>query len=140
MDTNLLVYANDRSAKDKQTRAIDVIQHLMRAQNGMLSIQVLQEYANVALTKLSQDPAVVLRQLRLLESLKVITPTTEMLRRGIEICISYRVGFWDAGIIAAAEAGESDVILSEDLNAGQYYAGIEVVNPFLDDFDLSLFL
>ena len=87
MDTNLLVYANDRSAKDKQTRAIDVIQHLMRAQNGMLSIQVLQEYANVALTKLSQDPAVVLRQLRLLESLKVITPTTEMLRRGIEICI-----------------------------------------------------
>jgi len=140
IDTNLLVYANDQREIDKQSRAIEVIQQLMRAQNGMLSIQVLQEYANVAIKKLRQESAVVLRQLKLLESLRVISPNPAMVRRSIEICVSYQVGFWNAGIIAAAESGDADLILSEDLNAGQFYAGIEIINPFSNDFDLTLYI
>jgi len=140
IDSNVVVYANDRNAGHKQTRAIDVIRQLMCAQNGSLSIQVLQEYANVALIKLKQEAEVVLRQLKLLESLTVIAPTPKMVRRSVEIRNVYHIAFWDAAIIGAAEMGECDAILSEDLNTGQYYSGIEVVNPFASSSDVSEFI
>jgi len=136
IDSNLIVYANDRRARKKQARAIETVSRLMCGQNGVVSIQVLQEYANVALTKLKQDVNVVLRQVRLLESMRTVIPTPDLVRRQIEIRETYRISFWDAGIIAAAEEARCDVVLSEDLNEGQFYAGTPVVNPFSVGFDL----
>lgn len=137
IDSNIVIYANDRNAEDKHIKAIETVARCMKAQNGVLSIQVLQEYANIALNKLQQDAAVVLRQLKLLETFKVVTPSPKMVRRSVEIRNSYHIAFWDAGIVAAAETADCDLILSEDLNTGQYYAGVEVINPFGPDFDIS---
>ena len=138
IDSNIVVYANDARETGKQTQAIEVIIACMKAKNGVVSIQVLQEYANIALKKLQQPSPIVLRQLKLLEALRVITPSPKAVRRSVEISQSYKISFWDAGIVAAAEEGDCEVIFSEDLNPGQYYAGIEVVDPFKPDFDLSL--
>ena len=135
IDSNLLVYANDRNAGEKQNRAIEVIGMCMKAGNGVISIQVLQEYANIALTKLMQDAAVVLRQLTLLEVFRIIAPSSAMVRRMIEIRSAYRISFWDSGIVAAAETAGCNGILSEDLNTGQFYAGVKVTNPFAPGFD-----
>lgn len=135
IDTNLVVYANDRRDPKKQSRALEVLKQLMTTGKGVLSTQVLQEYANTALTKLEQAPPVVIRQVKLLECLTVVAPSPASVRRAVEVRSTYRIGFWDAAIVAAAEAAECDVILSEDLNAGQYYAGIQVVNPFSKEFD-----
>lgn len=136
IDSNVLIYANDRNAGEKQNRAIEVVQKCMRGKSGVLSIQVLQEYANIALLKLMQDDAVVLRQLKLLEAFNVIAPSPAMVRRGVEIRNLYRISFWDANIVAAAETAECDYILSEDLNTGQYYAGVKVMDPFAPGFEL----
>lgn len=133
IDTNIIVCANDMRDEVKQLRAIKVVQDLIRHQAGALSTQVLQEYASVALTKLKQDSDVVLRQLKLLEHLILGPLTGRTTRRAVEISVGYRISFWDANIVAAAEFAECDSILSEDLNPGQFYAGIEVVNPFTDD-------
>lgn len=130
IDSNILVYANDQNAGNKQIRAIEVVKSCMKLQNGVISIQVLQEYANIASRKLGQDITVVLRQLKLFEILRIIVPSPKMVRHTVEIQHSYKVSFWDAGIIAAAEESNSDCILSEDLNPGQFYAGVEVINPF----------
>ncbi|MFW5640107.1 MAG: PIN domain-containing protein [Thermodesulfobacteriota bacterium] len=135
IDSNILVYANDRNAGEKQDRAIEVIGRCMKAGNGVISIQVLQEYANIALTKLMQDAAVVLRQLALLDVFRIIAPSSAMVRRMVEIRSAYRISFWNAGIVAAAETAGCDCILSEDLNPGQFYAGVKVVNPLAPDFD-----
>jgi predicted nucleic acid-binding protein len=137
VDTNVVIYANDRTAGAKQARAIELITSLMRGQNGVLSVQVLQEYANTALGKLGQEASVVLRQLRHLERLRVVAPSPAMVRRAVEIRNSYQIGFWDASIIAAAESADCTVILSEDLSSGQFYAGIEVANPFTPGFELA---
>lgn len=94
IDSNIIIYANDLNGREKQARAIDVIQKCMRAKNGVLSIQVLQEYANIALTKLMQDSAVVLRQLRLLDAFKIVAPSPAMVRRRVEIRNSYRLSFF----------------------------------------------
>jgi predicted nucleic acid-binding protein len=42
----------------------------------------------------------------------------------------YKVSFWDALILQAAETAGVDVVLSEDLSAGQKYGSFRVVNPF----------
>ncbi len=134
IDTNIIVYANDRKAKEKQVRCIDVVSSLMRIRQGVVSIQVLQEYACTALQKLHQSTEVVLRQIKLLESFEVVLPEPQTVIRAVEIQCRSQISFWDASIVAAAEYAKCHAILSEDLNEGQYYAGIPVINPLKDGF------
>ncbi len=136
IDSNIIVYANDGAAGDKQERAIDIAARLIREGCGTISVQVMQEYANVALSKLKQEPDVVLRQLRILETLPTVLPSASLVRRQVEIRQAYGISFWDAGIVAAAEEGRCDAILSEDLNDRQFYAGVRVFNPFQPGFAL----
>lgn len=130
IDTNLIVYANDCRDPQKQQKAIELIKELMGAGLGVISSQVLQEYANTALTKLHQNHTVVLRQLNLLESFEVVLLKPVSVRRAIEIKSSYSISFWDSCIISAAEAAGCDSIYSEDLSSGQYYSGMKLINPF----------
>ncbi len=129
IDTNILIYANDTRERDKQAKAIAVISALLKEGRGVVSTQVLQEYACVALRKLGQRPEVVIRQLRLLERLEIIRQSPGMIRRAVEISQTYRIGFWDACIVANAENADCAVIYSEDLNTGQFYSGLRVENP-----------
>ena len=116
IDTNLLIYANDDRESAKQDIAIHCISEVLHTGNGVLSTQVLQEYASVALNKLNQSQDVVLRQLVLLETLETVLITPALIRRGIEIKTAYSVSFWDSIIISAAEQAHCDTILSEDFN------------------------
>ncbi len=131
IDTNLIVYANDRRDPQKQQRAIQLVAELMENGLGVISSQVLQEYANTALSKLHQDHATILRQLTLLESFEVVLMQPVLIRHALDIKKSYSISFWDSCIISAAESVDCDSIYSEDLNAGQYYSGIKLMNPFL---------
>ena len=45
--------------------------------------------------------------------------------------IRYRLSYWDAAITVAARRLGCDILYSEDLNHGQDYDGVKVVNPFL---------
>ncbi|MDX8413884.1 MAG: PIN domain-containing protein [Mariprofundales bacterium] len=130
IDTNIIVYANDMRDEEKQAKALNVIAECMRSKTGVISTQVLQEYAHVALTKLHQREDVILRQLILLEELQVIQQSPALIRRAIEVKIAYKIGFWDACIIAAAEHAKCTAILSEDMNSGQFYSGIVMQSPF----------
>lgn len=130
LDTNIVVYANDKRDKYKQDKALELITGLMKANRGTISTQVLQEYTFVALRKLEQKHEIILRQLKLLESFEVVKQSPEMIRRAVEIMDSYKIGFWDSCIISNAEYANCTVIYSEDLNAGQYYSGIRIKNPF----------
>ncbi|MCF7915862.1 MAG: PIN domain-containing protein [Spirochaetaceae bacterium] len=130
IDTNVLIYANDRRDPGKQKKAIRLLSHLMKTGEGVISTQVLQEYANVALTKLGQREEVVLRQLHLLEKMEVVRQSTSMIRRAVEIKKMYHINFWDAFIVSNAESAQCDLIYSEDLNTGQFFSGIRIENPF----------
>ncbi len=130
LDTNLVVYANDTREPAKEAIARERIARAMSERNGVVSTQVMQEYAVVALRKLHQDPDVVLRVILLLESHEVIVMTPALIRRGLEIQARYQIDYWDASILAAAESANCSLLLSEDLNPGQLYAGVRVENPF----------
>ena len=130
IDSNVIVYANDARDPQKQQVALSVVGDAIRSGTGVISTQVLQEYANVALGKLAQRQDVVLRQLALLERLQVVSQTPVLVRRAVELRGLYGISFWDASIVAAAESRDCHKIFSEDLNAGQFYGGVSVVNPF----------
>jgi predicted nucleic acid-binding protein len=132
IDSNVVVYANDGRNPAKQKRALAVIGQALRSGNGVISTQVLQEYANVALGKLGQRQDVVLHQLALLARLQVVAQTAALVRRAVELHGIYGISFWDAAVVAAAESSGCDRILSEDLNAGQFYGGVQVANPFAE--------
>ncbi|GAB6088486.1 PIN domain-containing protein [Spirochaeta dissipatitropha] len=134
IDTNILIYANDQRDPVKQKTAAHLISRLMISGEGVLSTQVLQEYANVALTKLGQNEEVVLRQLHLLEQMEVVRQTPSMIRRAVEIKKTYNINFWDACIVSNAEYAQCDTIYSEDLNTGQYYSGISIRNSLTESW------
>ena len=130
IDTNIVVYANDKRDPVKQKTAATLISTLMDSGEGVISTQVLQEYAAIALQKLHQRHDVVIRTLAILEQLEVIQQNPDMIRKAVELKTLYHINFWDACIISNAEAAGCSTIFSEYLNSGQFYSGIVVVNPF----------
>jgi len=130
IDTNIIVYANDARDAAKQKRAVEIVAAHIRGRSGVISTQVLQEYAAVALTKLQKSTEEVLRQLVLLETMEVVQLSPSLVRRAIELHGLYQLSFWDACILAAAESANCDRLLSEDLATGQFYSGVRVINPF----------
>ena len=133
VDSNVLVYAHDGDAGEKQRRAADQLRVLWKSGLGRLSTQVLQEfYVNVA-QKIKRPLARGLAR-ELVRNYGVwvefaITPSTVV--RASEISEAWKLAFWDGMIVAAAEQNAAEQLLSEDFNPGQVIAGIRVVNPFL---------
>ncbi len=98
----------------------------------LISPQVLGEFASTMLhratPKKTEDE--VKRLLDLLAPIPLVVPDTEMVRRAVEAHAAYGIHFYDGMIVAAAERAGAEKIWSEDLNAGQKYFGVTVVNPF----------
>ncbi|MBN1408848.1 MAG: PIN domain-containing protein [Calditrichaceae bacterium] len=129
LDTNIIIYANDSRDKMKQKKSIAAIKLLMKNGSGIISTQVLQEYAFVAINKIGQPYNAVLRQMKLLEAFEIINQSPDQIRRAVEIMHLYKINFWDACIISNAEQANCSIIYSEDFNTGQFYSGIQIVNP-----------
>jgi predicted nucleic acid-binding protein len=56
--------------------------------------------------------------------------TLAVLDDALDVKARFQLSYWDAAIIAAARASGCTEVLSEDLNDGQDYGGVRVVNPF----------
>ena len=133
VDTNILLYAYDRQAGVKRDCSIERLQLLWDDHSGALSVQVLQEfYVNVT-RKLAAPQAVsVAREVVAAYGEWVRTPTTpDTVTRASHIAELAQISFWDAMIVASAEAAGAERIYTEALNAGQRIVGILVVNPFV---------
>lgn len=132
VDTNVLIYAYDNQAGAKQRRAQQRLSALWDSGAGVLSVQVLQEFFNNATRKL-RDPLALAKArevVRLYREWVVVPATPEQVLAATELMESYRLSFWDSMIVAAAEAADAVVLLSEDLSHGQTIAGLRVENPF----------
>jgi predicted nucleic acid-binding protein len=57
--------------------------------------------------------------------------TVAVLQAALALKDRFQTSYWDAAILAAAKAAGCQEVLSEDLNHGQDYDGVIVVNPFL---------
>jgi predicted nucleic acid-binding protein len=55
-----------------------------------------------------------------------------LIKVAILLSAHYKISYWDAAIVAAAEALGATTLYSEDLNHGQSYGSVRVENPFRD--------
>jgi predicted nucleic acid-binding protein len=129
LDTNILVYAVDKRDPMKYERAIVAVEQCIGDGSGVISTQVLQEFASVALSKLHQRVDVVLAELSALESLEVVQLTPVLIRRALEFHALHAINFWDAAILATAEAARCTRLWSEDSAPGSIYGLLRVENP-----------
>jgi predicted nucleic acid-binding protein len=133
VDTNILIYAHDRSAGVKHERARQLVERLWTTGQGVLSTQVLQELC-VNLRRKVARPLPVEEVRPLIQDYLsweiVINPPVSVIQ-ALEIEVRYKTSFWDALVLQAAESCGAAILYSEDLAAGQKYGTIRVVNPLL---------
>jgi len=130
IDTNVLVYADAGDEPAKQATAIGLISELRRASSGVVSTQVLQEYANVALRKLRLPPALVRDRLRFYGGFDVVPTSPDMIQQALDLHIAHGMAFYDALIVQAAMSSGCRRLWSEDLQAGRIVGGLTIANPF----------
>lgn len=131
LDTNILLYACSGAPADaeKKATATDLI---LNTQFG-LSSQVLQEFIANALRK----PALGITEFGIDATLELATHAPvqpvdlELVMHSVSLRRRFQISHWDATIIAAAQALGCQTLYSEDMNHGQEFEGVRVVNPFL---------
>ena len=60
----------------------------------------------------------------------LVETSVALAQQAFEIKTRYGIRYWDAAIIAAALELGCKTVYSEDMNDGQDYGGVRVVNPF----------
>jgi predicted nucleic acid-binding protein len=130
LDTNVLVYAVSRAADDVAKRNIAL--ELIETRSVGLSGQILQEFFVVVTKKtrrvLSADDA--LDWIESFEDFPIVPIDASLVRRGAELSARYQISYWDGAVVAAAQALQAATLYTEDLNHGQLYGDVRVVNPF----------
>jgi predicted nucleic acid-binding protein len=132
LDTNVLVYAASDKAVDQQKAG--VARDLLRRDPDQfaISLQVLQEFyvAARAPRKLALGHPEALAFCSQWRAFTVLEPTLQLFEAALQLCDRYRIGYYDAAILAAAKQLGCTKVYSEDLNDGQDYDGVRVANPF----------
>lgn len=132
VDTNVLIYAHDISAGAKYARARELLGQLWDSAEGCLSIQVLQEfYVNVT-RKVARPltPEAAAQIIADLSVWQVHRPGVDDVLDAIGLQGRYQLSFWDAMVISSAIQLGCQTVWSEDLNPGQAYDQVTVLNPF----------
>lgn len=130
LDTNVIVYAVDTAApafKRERARAV------LREGRFALSTQVLQEFYITVTRKLETplSPRSAARWVEQLSRAKCVAVDVSLVKLAITHSERFRISYWDAAILAAAEMLGVERVLTEDLNHGQRYAAMRVENPFV---------
>ncbi len=132
VDTNVFVYAFDRSSGETGEKARVLVRGLWEAGRGCLSLQVLQELYVTLTRKVARPlaPEVASRLVEDLSAWPCHEPSRGDVLDAIALARKARVSLWDALILQSARQSGCGVLWSEDLNAGQKLAGVVVRNPF----------
>ncbi len=135
LDTNILVYAYDQHEPHKQRKAQELITDGIEKENLLISVQVLGEFFNVVTRHIPQPmtPDEAQEIIAAISILPVQEIDLTMVNRAIGTHKTYRISYWDALIVTAAERAGCTLILSEDLSDGQAYHNMVVRNPFTEE-------
>ncbi|HEY9141510.1 MAG TPA: PIN domain-containing protein [Bryobacteraceae bacterium] len=132
VDTNVLVYAFDKSGSPKKRAAQRLMNELMDQDLLRVSTQVLQELF-VTLTRKVSRPCSIKEALAVLEDLTawpLMVVDYAAVRAAAGLADQAKLSFWDALVVVAAARAGSTVLYTEDMNDGQEILGVRINNPF----------
>lgn len=132
VDTNVLLYTidEDPASASKRQRA----QQLLLSERWGWSVQVAAEFF-VNATSPKRPFRLAATDAAALVETWFAFPTLELapalFRAAFDVHQRFQLSYWDAAILAAAKRLGCHTVFSEDLNHGQNYDGVTVVNPFV---------
>lgn len=125
-DTNILIYYVSFE-EDKAKRSAKLL-----AQGGVVSVQVLNEFANVARLKRRMSWPSILLSLEAIRSVCAVAPLTlETHERGLALAQRHNFSIYDAMIVAAAQLAGCKTLYTEDLRDGHVVEGLRIRNPYV---------
>jgi predicted nucleic acid-binding protein len=130
-DTNILVYTDDGANPAKQKLALDILNQHKKANSGVLSLQILQEYFVTVTRKYGVDPADARRKIELFAAFDVVEPALGDILAAIDLHRLRKLSYWDALVVHSAKQAGCPVVLSEDMRHGQVIDGVRIANPFM---------
>jgi len=132
VDTNVLVYAYDADAGEKHEVARSQLQALWQNESGLISTQVLQEFYVTVSRKLSRPlPGRTAREvITTYGAWPIYRPDVDDLIAATELEERHQLSFWDSLIIVSALRSGAAMLLTEDLQDGQRFDGLEIISPF----------
>jgi predicted nucleic acid-binding protein len=131
IDTNILLYSISTNPGERRKREIAIT--LLDDDQLALSVQVLQEFY-VQATRPTRTDAIehelAVSLIRTWLRFKVQNTTPQLMERALEVKATHRLSYWDAAIVAAAQALGCQVLLSEDMVHGRELDGVRILDPF----------
>lgn len=133
IDSNILVYAYDKSEIKKHTVAKESVKEILNLGNGVLSIQNLAEFYYTITHKIEKplqiDKA---KQIILdyIESFEIINYNGRTIIEAINNQVIYKIPFWDALIIATMQENNISAIATENEKDFRRVSWLKVNNPF----------
>jgi len=140
VDTNILVYAYDRSEPEKQRQAALILDKLALSGLGVISSQVMSEFFVTVTRKISAPLAPESAYQRLenyQQSWEILDVTPAVVLEAARGVRDYQFSFWDAQIWATAHLNQIAAIFSEDFNVRAVVEGVRFVNPLTADFQVE---
>ncbi|WP_045219883.1 PIN domain-containing protein [Desulfonatronum thioautotrophicum] len=128
IDTNVLIYgfSSDEPIKSH------IANKLIFDGDGIISLQVVNEFSNICLRKFRKDPSTVIEAVNEVYSkIRVVNFSVSTQIKALELCQCVNVSFYDALILATALQNKCSIVYSEDMQHGQIIEHtLTITNPF----------
>ena len=129
-DTNVLIYAVDRSEGDRHLTASRLIERALRKRRGVLILHTLAEFYSVTTGKLKGRPEDMLRFLDRLRAVLAVQAADERDFDRASRGDRHGLSFWDALLWATADRVGVRHLLTENFQDGRTLGGVTFVDPF----------
>jgi predicted nucleic acid-binding protein len=132
VDTNVLLYGLDNRDTRKQSLAVDLLAKLDRTNSGVLSTQVLLEFAYNLTRKYKVSRMTSCLMTAAYAQWKVVESDVPLVMQALARSSQSDVSILDAMVIEAALRCGAQTLYTEDLSHGQQFGVLTVVNPFME--------
>ena len=134
LDTNVIVYALSKSVPSKQVIASRLLKDAIESGRGTISFQVVQEFFNVAFRRFTPPMTAADAEQFLtvtLRPLLAVQSSYGLYMRAFQLTRGHSISWYDSLLVAAALESDCSTLYTEDLQHGQKFDSLRVVNPFL---------
>jgi predicted nucleic acid-binding protein len=133
VDTSVLIYSVDLADPQKQRAAWAWLAELWKTRLGRLSTRVIQEFYAKVCQKNPSARAEARVEAQNYSAWHPVVLVPKLVEFAWSLQDRFRLSFWDALIVSAAQSIGCRHLLSEDFQSGQDLNGLLVVNPFQAD-------
>ncbi|MEO1785711.1 MAG: PIN domain-containing protein [Pseudomonadota bacterium] len=130
LDTNVIIYAATGKKNEPEKQA--VAQRLLEEEDFGISVQTLNEfYSNMRKPKFSMPIDTINQWIANLLEFDCTVVDTDIFFTASRLSERFEIPYYDAALLAAAKRHGAVIFFTEDLNHGQDYDGVQVINPFM---------